>query len=77
MKKNHYDGCTSLIGHFVLMISLDLMKSLEGRNAGDRSNSPLVLKTILVLGQRQNFQMRFEVENLKRTMTIYLVIGID
>ena len=59
------------------MISLDLMKSLEGRNAGDRSNSPLVLKTILVLGQRQNFQMRFEVENLKRTMTIYLVIGID
>ena len=53
------------------MISLDLMKSLlEGRIAGDR-------KTILVLGQRQNFQMRFEVENLKRTMTIYLVIGID
>ena len=28
-----------VIGHFVLMISIDLMKSSEVRKAGDRSNS--------------------------------------
>ena len=30
------------MGHYVLMISLDLMKSLEVRKAGDRSNSYLI-----------------------------------